>query len=130
MHMETRTKTKAGYQITPDVSKYLETRLNAIDKLLSGDEAVRYQVELGRSAKHSKKGEDQWLAEIDIKSGKSRWHASADALTLKAAIDAVKDEIIHQIRKDKATKRTAVKKGGQKLKAMVKSGGAKTTKRK
>ena len=129
MYMETRIKTKGGYEITGDVSKYLDTRLKAIEKLLGDDEAVRCQVELGRSARHSKKGEDQWVVDIDVKAGRSRWHASEDALTIKAAIDEVKDEIIQQIRKEKATKRDAVKKGGQKIKEMVKSGKTKVAKK-
>ncbi|MBM3272601.1 hypothetical protein FJY94_05005 [Candidatus Kaiserbacteria bacterium] len=116
--METRIKA-TGYEITPDVSKYLDTRLRAIEKLVAGIDGVRCEVEVGKSAKHSKKSDSQWFAEINLKAKKDRWRAAANAASVKAAIDMVKDELAMQVKKVKDLKKTAVKKGGQKIKEAI-----------
>lgn len=116
--METRIKT-TDYSITADVSKYLFTRLAAIEKLLADMEPVRCQSSLGKSGKHPKHGADQWFAELDVKAQRERYHAEAKAETIKAAIDIVKDELMQQIRRSKEARRSAVKKGGQKIKEAI-----------
>jgi ribosomal subunit interface protein len=116
--MEMRIKA-TNYEITPDVSKYLDTRLKAVEKLVAGVDGARLEAEVGRSAKHSKKGETQWFAEFNLKAKKNRWRAVATAATVKAAIDIAKDELALQIKKEKALRVTAVKRGGKKVKDAI-----------
>lgn len=118
--METRIKT-TDYTITADISKYLFTRLAPIEKMLADLEPVRCESALGKSGKHPKHGADQWFAELDIKAKRERYHASAKAETLKAAIDMVKDELTAQVRKAKDVRRDAIKKGGKQIKEAIRS---------
>lgn len=113
--------------MTTDVRKYLDTRLGTIEKIVTDADTsvVRCQVELGRSAKHAKQGVDQWFATLDIKVKKFNWHATATAESVKAAIDIVKDEIVAQIRKEKAHHRKDVRKGAKKVKELVRTGKSK-----
>lgn len=119
--MEKRIKV-TDYEITPDVSEYLETRLKAVEKLVGDVEAVRCQVELGRSAKHAKQGEDQWFTELDVTAKGNQWHATAAAASIKASIDLAKDELVHQIRREKQLHRRVIRKGGQAIKSMLRFG--------
>ncbi|MBM3261124.1 hypothetical protein FJY93_01760 [Candidatus Kaiserbacteria bacterium] len=126
--MDIRIKT-TDYEITPDTSRYLDKCLRAVEKLVAGIDGARCEVELGQSAKHSKKTDKSWFAEVNLKAQKDTWRAAAKAASVKAAIDMVKDQIVMQVKKAKDLKKTAVKKGGQKVKEMAKSGRSKVMKK-
>ena len=92
--MDRRFKTK-DYEMLPDVATYLDERMKTIEKHL-GEEAdkVRMEVEIGKSAGHSKRG-DNWFAEVQIiRPGEARARVTAKGQTVNEAIDAAKEEIL------------------------------------
>lgn len=100
--MEVRTKT-SDYQMTPEVSDYLDQRISHIEKFV-GDSPVetRIEVELGRATGHHKHSEYSYFAELQLmRPGMPRLVARNHEPTVNAAIDNAKDELLRQLRQDK-----------------------------
>ena len=108
------------FSLTPAIEGYAEDRLLAIRHLLGSlDAPSRCEVELGRSSGHSKHG-NVWFAEISIDaSDGSRYFAREEGESINSAIDAVKDEILSQIRNRKKVYRGMLKKGGAYIKRLM-----------
>lgn len=106
------------YELTTETSRYLDERIAGIEKLL-GDEAAqaRCEIEVGRAAGHHKQSDYQYFAEINLTyPGGNTIHASNNAITVNAAIDDVKEEITHQLRREKAIHRRLLRRSGAALK--------------
>ena len=113
-----------NYEITPDVSAYLDKRLATLERFLSGDiRLVRYEVEVGRAAGRTRHGTNIWFAEISIvQPGLARVYASNNAETVNAAIDDVKEEVERQLRRDKKLHVLVLRKTGAALKRWMRLG--------
>ena len=100
--MNIRIKTTSGYEMGEDVSDYIEDRMMAVRKHLgAANSVVRCEVEIGRVAGHSRHGEN-YFAEIQlVRPGEKLIRAVAQGETVQAAIDAVKDETLALLRKEK-----------------------------
>lgn len=121
--MNTRIKS-TDYQITPEVSDYLNARLLTLEKLLGTDaELARCEVELGRDAGNQRHGEHIWFAEIMIKAPNGmRARATNRAASINAAIDDVKEEVERQLRREKQTHIRIIRKSGAAIKRLLKFG--------
>ncbi len=120
--MDIRIKS-SDYEMTAEVSEYLNARIAAVEKLL-GDEAVtaRCEVEIGRGIGHSQQG-NVWRAEFVLIHGGERLRAEAMGESVNAAIDTVKDEILQQLRKSKGRSQTLSKRIGSRIKKWTRFGG-------
>ncbi len=120
--MDLRIKT-TDYEITPEVSDYLDERIAAIEKLLGDSaEAARCEVEIGRLIGNSKHG-NIWFAEINVMhQGDTRTRAVAKGENVNAAIDEVKSEITNQLRKQKQLHRRVLRRGGATMKWLMRFG--------
>jgi ribosomal subunit interface protein len=118
--MNIRTKT-ADYEITSEVSSYLDERLQAIEKILGNNaDNTQCDITLGKGAAHSKHGAHMWFAEITISQpGEDRVNATAETESLNAAIDKVKDEILKQLRNRKKFHQRVLHKGGAAFKRLI-----------
>lgn len=112
-YMEIRIKT-TDYQMTQEVSNYLEERLSHIEKFLSdGVASARVEVEVGKAEGHHKHSEHQYFAELQlVRPGFSRLVAKNNEPTINAAIDNAKDELMRQLRQDKRLHTRVWRKGG------------------
>ena len=121
--METRIKT-TDYQMTPDVSAYLDERMVYIEKMLGGDAPLaRCEVELGRAAGNQQHGAHMWRAEINVMyPGGSQIRATNNADNMNTAIEDAKEEIVRQLRTNKQVHRRVLRKGGAMLKRMMRMG--------
>jgi len=112
--------TKAtGISITPSISDYIDKKVNMLDKFFRETDEVLVNVEVGRTTRHHKSGEI-FRAEIRINGGGKEYYAVAETEDLYAAIDEVKDEIVHELT---STRRKAIhlfKRGGTKIKNILK----------
>lgn len=123
--MDIRIKT-TDYEMTPEVSAYLDERIASIQKHL-GSEAdhTRCEVEIGRAAGGQKHGANMWFAEFSLVqtgSNSGRIHATNHASSVNAAIDDVKEEVLAQLRTQKETSRRDLRKGGAEAKRMMQEG--------
>ncbi len=105
--------------LTPSISDYVSKRVEKISKLLKNDESAQCNIELARTTEHHNKGEI-FRAEIHIVGANKNLYASADKIDLYAAIDTVRDEIISELRSRKEKRMVFVRRGGAKIKAMIK----------
>ena len=110
------------FVVTEDTSAYLEERLKTIENHLGADaEGARVEVELGRGAGHSKHG-DNWFAQMRIViTGSDLLHAEADAETVNAAIDILKDEMLAVLKKSRTRRIVVARKIGAKVKEWLHS---------
>lgn len=102
--------------VTPEISDYLDKRLEAAEKFLPKDYgACMADVELGRTTRHHQTG-DIFRAEVNILIGKKSFRAVSENQDLFSAIDAVKDEITRALGADKGKRISLLRRGGQKIK--------------
>jgi ribosome-associated translation inhibitor RaiA len=119
--MDIRIKT-TDYSMPLEVADYLDQRIAAIEKLLSGDaKNARCEVEVGRAAGHPQQG-DIWRAEFIVIREGERSVAVATGESVNAAIDLAKDEILQQLRKNKGKSQTLSKRMGSRFKEWTRWG--------
>lgn len=123
--MDIRIKS-TDYEITPEVSAYLDERLATIEKMLGSDAvAARCEVELGRDAGGQRHGEHVWIAEVNVSyPGADEIRATNRAESINAAIDDVKEEIIVQLRKQRKAQMSFMRRSGAMLKDLMRWGSA------
>jgi ribosome-associated translation inhibitor RaiA len=117
--MDIRTKV-TNFQLDDQTSAYLDERLAAIERHI-GDEAeqTRLEVEVGREAGHSQRG-DVWFAEIQVRiPGGNYARVKTQAETVRAAIDEAKDEMLRKLRTQKREHAGFIRKSGAALKRML-----------
>lgn len=109
-----------GLTISSEVSNYLDKRLEGIEKFLPVDGGgLVVDVELGKTTNHHNAGEI-FRAEINIHIGGRSFRAVSEREDLLAAIDEMKDEITRELSSHKEKRISLVRRGGQKLKEMIK----------
>lgn len=116
--MNLRVKT-SNFEMTTDVSAYLDEKLVAIKRLLH--ETSRCEVELGRTAGHPHQGKI-WKAEIVVHHEGERLYALAEEESVNAAIDIAKDEMLQLLRKNKGRHATLARRMGARLKSWTRFG--------
>ncbi len=113
-----KTITKGTHiEITPAIQEYLDKRLQGIEKFL--DENAIVEAELGKTTNHHRSG-DIFSTHLNVTVNGDFVRASAEEVDLYSSIDVARDELqdILSSRKDK--KQTLWKRGGQKIKDLLK----------
>lgn len=121
--MEIRTKS-TNYELTPEVEKYLEGRIETLTKLLAEKAGIaRCEVELGRDAGRPRHGKNIWFAEMRIiVPGEGDVYARNNSESINGAIDDVKEEVEQQLRKQKRLNVDFLRRSGAALKRMMRFG--------
>lgn len=97
--MEIRIKS-TDYEMTRDVSDYLDDKLVAIEKLLGDDTAVaRCEVEIGRDAGRPRHGANIYFAEFNISYPGGFVRATNRSESINGAIDDAKEEAARQLKR-------------------------------
>ena len=110
-------------ELTTAINDYVLKRVGNLEKLLKhieegGAEAmVRFDV--AKTTNHHKGGEI-FHADCSITIKGDNFYSSAEKEDLYAAIDAVKENIFHEIQKHKDRKQTLFKRGAASIKKMLK----------
>jgi ribosomal subunit interface protein len=107
--------------MTPEVESYVDDKIAAIEKLITyqDDDEIRCDIELAHMR-------DQrapvWRAEINLVVKGVLYRAEATGENVQAALDEMKDEIMKRVRRDKRKRFDFLKRGGLKLKEVLKFG--------
>ncbi len=110
------------FDMTPEISKYLDDKLTTIEKYLDkDDESIKCDVEIGKTTDHHKTG-NVYRAEINVSVGKKMFRAVAEEESIYAAIDIVKDEITKRLKRQKGKNFALLKRGGEKMKNLLRFG--------
>ena len=109
-----------SFDLTPAISQYIEGRMAAIRKLIQqSDEGAIADVEIEKITKHHRTGE-LYRAEINLTlAGQDLFRAEATEFNIYNALNAVKEEIIRQIKSKNKKQRSLSKKGGRQLKEIM-----------
>jgi ribosomal subunit interface protein len=109
-------------EISADIHEYLRKKLATLRKFLAlEDPSVLVAVELGRSTKHHQSGAI-FYAEITVYRGKEVWRAVANDHSLSAAIDAMHDEIVREVKQSRGREISFVRRGGLAAKELLRYG--------
>ena len=108
--------------LTPAISDYLEKKIAHLDKFLNPkiSEIAMCYVEVGKSTKHHKKG-DFFITEINLHLGGKSFQAKVEKDDLYASIDMAIDEMVEEVKSFKDKKHSLIKRGGAKIKALIKA---------
>lgn len=112
--------TKAtNISITPEISEYVEKKVQMLQKFFSGIDDVLVNVEVGKTTKHHKSG-DVFRAEIKINANGEEYYTFVESDDLYASIDKVKDEIGYSLSSKRKKALRMFRKGSQMIKDMMK----------
>src|SRR4051812_17337641 len=102
-----------------EVTEYLMKKLGRVEKLMRDDESALLDVELAKTSEHHQSG-DIFRSEFNLMTTGSMYRAEHTAPDLKSAIDLAVDELIESIRSSKHKRTHIVRRGGLKIKNMIK----------
>lgn len=106
------------YQLTAEVRDYLDKKLAAIGKFIDesqGEAICDVELEHQNAQKHG----HVFRAEINLNAHGEFFRVEDTGESMHAAIDAVHDEIVRRLRKGKNKSIRNVRRGGAKLKEMM-----------
>jgi len=106
-----------GIELTPAISDYVHKKVSSIEKFASNPDAVAH-VEVGKNSEHHKSG-NVFKAEVHIIGGGLDLYAVSEQADLYAAIDIMKDEVVHELMHEKTRKETLARRGAQAIKNMI-----------
>ncbi len=109
-----------NFEIKEAVSTYLDERIATIERHLGAEaENARLEAEVGRKVGHSQNGE-VWFAELQLRiPGGNYARVVGEAVTVQAAIDEAKDEMLRKLRTTKREHAGFIRKSGAALKRML-----------
>lgn len=104
--------------LTDAIRDYVFEKVGYLEKFLNED-ATAF-VEVGKDSNHHNKGEDIYLAEVQIKSKDGNYFNRQYSGDLYAAVDLVKEELQREISKNKDRRQTLFVRGARSLKKRIK----------
>ncbi|MCC7469722.1 MAG: ribosome-associated translation inhibitor RaiA [Bacteroidetes bacterium] len=105
-------------ELTEAIRGYVNEKIGSLDRFF--DESAFAYVEVGRESNHHQKGEDVFIAEVNIAFSGSNFFSRVRNADLYAAIDEVKEELHREISKNKDRKQTLFVRGARSLKKRIK----------
>lgn len=111
-----------GIEHTNAIDAYVGSRLRELEKVLDPKEkSCIARVEIAKETKHHKTGADVYKAELTMRAGKKDFRVTAtDEADLYAAIDALKDHIVRDVKDHRERVRQQQKDGDRKVKKALK----------
>lgn len=107
-------------ELTPAIYAYVQKKISSIEKYLEKEHSGAIaQVEVGKNTEHHKAG-DIFRAEVHITGTGLDLYAVSELDDLYAAIDVVRDEVIHNIVQLKGKQETLTRKGARVMKSVMK----------
>lgn len=107
-------------EITPAIREYVHEKISALEKIIENIDDLNVFVEIGRESHHHQKGEDVFLAELRMRLLGNDYYFKNTHADLYAALDAVKDEALRDVNRDKKRGQTLFIRGARSLKKRIK----------
>ena len=105
--------------MTPAIAEYIDKHLDSVRKFLESDPTAKLDLEIGKTTNHHKNG-DIFKAEMHIIAKDQNIYTSVEKDDLYTAIDILRDEVIRKLKSEKSKQRSFLRKGGAKLKDILK----------
>lgn len=112
-------KTK-NIDLTPAINADVHEKLQGIEKFIAptGDQEILAEVELGLVSKHHHKGAI-YRVEVNVSTNGKMYRSDAEADTLTAALDEVKDDIVTVINRREEKQSDMFRKGSRMIKKLL-----------
>ncbi len=112
-------------ELTNAIRAYVEEKIQSVEKFIIAHEKeeVFTEVEIGKTTKHHNSGE-VFRAEVMIRVRGKQFRAVSQKDDLYAAIDNVRDELVHEINSNKGRERTLIRRGAGIVKNLLRFGRA------
>jgi len=105
--------------LTDAIRDYVLQKIGSLEKVLPADDAsTQAQVEVGRETRHHREGQG-FKAEVKLHFRYHDLYAVERHEDLYAAIDAVRDEIVHQVNSSIEKRNTLLRRGGRRIKNIL-----------
>ena len=108
-----------GISLTLFISEYAKKKVNMLEKFFRTTDEILVNVEVGKISRHHKSG-NIFRAEIQIMADGQAYYAVSETENLYAAIDEVKDEIVHELTSRRKKALRLFRRGGAKIKNLLK----------
>ena len=106
---------------TNAIDSYVTKRLKELEKVLDAKEKSEVaRVDIGATSKHHKEGKEHFYAEITFHVKGKDFRVVVKSPDLYAAIDKMKDDIVHEVTRHHDRTRSLKKAGGRELKNRMK----------
>jgi len=105
--------------LTDTLRDYVHSKIGALEKIIGSSEDVNLFVEIGKESNHHNKGE-VYMAEVRTRISAKDYYIKKFESNLYAAIDAVKDDLIRDVKVDKKRGETLFRRGARSLKKRIK----------
>jgi putative sigma-54 modulation protein len=106
-------------ELTPALRDYISARVTKLGTLLQAQSGkIFVYFEIAKTTEHHNKG-DIYRADASVEIAGKTFYASADKEDLLQAIDAVKEKLHKEIRRDKNKDQSLFRRGAQKIKDLV-----------
>lgn len=108
------------FNIPDNIREYIFKKMDKVSRLIKSLKLPQEaEIEVARTTEHHQKGDDIFLAEVNLKVGGILLRASAKEWDIKVAIDAMHKNLEAEIRKFKDKKAAGYKKGARKAKEIM-----------
>jgi ribosomal subunit interface protein len=106
--------------VTEKTRSYAETKLATLQKYVAGTDVMRVEAEFEKLTIHTSAATAR--VEVNITVGGALYRAEATELAFEAAVDVVRDQLDQEMRKAHKKRHSLLRRGGRKLKEMVRWG--------
>ena len=119
--MATRVQIKATMlTLTPEIEEYINKKVAILEKhILPLDNDALVNIEVAHTSNHHQHG-NFYKAEIRLRAKGKEYYAISEKSDLYSALDDVKDEMVRELTSSKDKEMTLLRKGGAKIKAIIK----------
>lgn len=108
------------FNIPDNIREYIFKKMDKIARLIKSFKLpLEAEIEIARTTEHHQKGDEIFLAEVNLEVGGILLRASAKGWDVKVAIDAMHKNLEAEIRKFKDKKAAGYKKGARKAKEIM-----------
>ena len=105
--------------LTDTLRDYVHSKIGALEKIIGSSEDINVFVEIGKESNHHNKGE-VYMSEVRTRISGKDYYIKKFESNLYAAIDAVKDDLIRDVKVDKKRGETLFRRGARSLKKRIK----------
>ena len=112
--------TTAGIELNSALRDHVQSRLQALEKILDMETEMHVEVVIGKTSNHHRAGEDVYKAELRCTHEGKQFVVLRTHADLYAAVDVAKDDLLRDIKRTRGRGRDLFIRGARSLKKRIK----------
>ena len=110
-----------NFELDDKTRNYLSKRLDNLKKFVDlNSPNTNLDIEIGKTSEHHQKG-DIFRTELNLSISGEYYRSEEESQSITSSIDLAIEELLKQLRRDKDKKETLFKKGGRKIKEILRN---------